>query len=69
MKKKGGGGGFSGNYLKLVHGALMAAGWAVCIIFGIIVARYVPKKLEWWFPVHIFFQSLGLILILGKKIF
>jgi len=45
--------------LPRVHGVMMVIGWTFLILFGMSIARYVPKRLEWWFPAHVTLQTLG----------
>ena len=43
--------------LPYVHAVLMVFGWTFLIVFGVLIACFVPKsKYKWWFNLHIFFQ-------------
>jgi len=50
--------------LALWHGACMTLAWGFCISFGIFTARYL-KYYYWWFPLHIFSQSAGILLVIA----
>lgn len=51
--------------LVLVHLALMAGAFPVCMLVGVLVARYVSKTHTWWWPAHWIFESIGSVLAAG----
>jgi len=50
--------------LQDLHGSLMIVAFAICMIFGIFVSRYL-KDYHWWFPLHIIIQvmAVGMALV------
>jgi hypothetical protein len=47
----------------IVHGLLMAAGWGLCTVAGIFVARYMKAIMGvWWFRAHVAFMLLNVIM-------
>ena len=48
--------------MAIAHGALMVIAWAAVLLAGALVARYVPKSKEKWFPAHWILQSAGAVL-------
>jgi hypothetical protein len=51
------------DLLPTLHGSFMFLSFAVCMSFGIFVARYL-KEFYWWFPLHWILQGLGVSLAL-----
>ncbi|KAJ4725137.1 Cytochrome b561 and DOMON domain-containing protein [Melia azedarach] len=53
------------NHLRKVHGILNIVGWGTFLPIGVIIARYFkvhPKRLTWWFELHVCCQIVGYIL-------
>jgi len=45
-----------------LHAGLMFSSFAMCLTFGIFVARYLKKNMNWWFRLHVVVQTLALIM-------
>jgi len=47
--------------LYVAHGALMVFSFGICMTFGIFVARYLRHRVQFWFPLHVFIQTIAII--------
>jgi len=50
--------------LRNIHASLMVIAFALCMSFGIFVARYL-KDYHWWFPVHVITQVMAVSLAIS----
>jgi len=47
--------------LYIVHGCLMFFSYAICMTFGIFVARYLRHKVAFWFSLHVVVQTVAVL--------
>jgi len=47
--------------LYVVHACLMFFSYAICMTFGIFVARFLRHKVLYWFNLHVFVQSIAIL--------
>jgi len=47
--------------LYVVHGCLMFFSYAICMTFGIFVARFLRHKVQYWFNLHVLIQSIAIL--------
>src|SRR5689334_3428417 len=47
--------------LQVAHGAIMTASWALCVLLGVVLARYFKHVGHPWFIAHISVNVVGLL--------